>query len=490
MKREIAVLITILMLFTIYGANSASGESAVSQARTPITHIVEIMMENHAFDNIFGKYPCDSSASSNQTLINSLEKPVNLVTHPPNQYTLNQLKAVPNGTYSTPDPIEGYSAYHLDWNNGKMNGFYNNSGPQSMTYYTASQVAPLWDLAEEYSLGDMYFASMLTETSPNRLYNMAGFSPVINDYGPPPYVPFSETIFGELQAHGLTWGYYTKAVNSDMSTLAYISGITQSTPELGTWNYFLSELKNNSIPSVSYVMPIGGNAVDYSSGPPHSMLKGEMWLIYMIDAIMQSPEWNSTAIFLTFDEGGGFYDQIAPPSVGGHMLGQRIPFILISPYSKENYVSSTVLNQASILDFIDYNWNLPALNRFVSLSNIPIDMFNFNKAYASGHIARPPLPLLNSSGFPVPPTPIFTLHNNPASLSTLFPLVPQINLNNLPYKRSGNSTFNLSGSQLYIQPDQPYTPWYVTDPFLVFSTAISISIAAVASNGMRKRAMK
>ncbi|EQD79985.1 Phosphoesterase domain protein, partial [mine drainage metagenome] len=116
-------------------------------------------------------------------------------------------------------------------------------------------------------------------------------------------------------------------------------------------------------------MPIGGKAVDYSSGPPNSVLKGEMWLLYMIDAIMQSPIWNSTAIFLTFDEGGGFYDQMAPPSVGGHMLGQRVPFILISPFSKENYVSSTVLNQASILAFIDYNWKLPALNRFVSLSN-------------------------------------------------------------------------------------------------------------------------
>ena len=486
--KKVAVALAILMFFTIFVSYNSTASTSPTKTETPITHVIEIMMENHAFDNIFGKYPCDSNTTSNQTLINSLEKPVNLITNPPNQYIMNELKAVSNGTYSTPDPVEGYSAYHLDWNNGKMNGFYNNSGPQSMTYYTASQVAPLWDLAEEYSLGDMYFASMLSETSPNRLYNMAGFSPVINDYGPPPYIPFSETIFGELQSHGISWGYYTKAVNSDMNVLGYISGITQKTPELGSWQDFLSELKNNSIPSVSYVMPIGGNAVDYSSGPPHSMLKGELWLIYMIDAIMQSPEWNSTAIFLTFDEGGGFYDQIAPPSVGGHMLGQRIPFILISPYSKENYVSSTILNHASILGFIDYNWELPALNRFVALSNIPLDMFNFNLPYQSGNIRRSPLQILSNKEFQLPSSPVFTLNSNPPSLSSMFPMPLQIGFKQLPYGRNGSSAFNLSeiSSDLYIQNDHSYVPWYVTNQFMIASSALSIFIAAVASTRIRR----
>ena len=487
--KKIALVLAILMVVTVFGTYNSSATVPSVTTETPITHVVEIMMENHAFDNIFGKYPCDFNTSSNQTLINSLEKPVNLITSPPDPYIMNQLKAIPNGTYSTADPVEGYSAYHLDWNNGKMNGFYNNSGPQSMTYYTASQVAPLWNLAEEYSLGDMYFASMLSETSPNRLYNMAGFSPVINDYGPPPYIPFSETIFGELQSHGISWGYYTKAVNSDMNVLGYISGITEKTPELGSWQEFLSELKNNSIPSVSYVMPIGGHAVDYSSGPPHSMLKGELWLIYMIDAIMQSPEWNSTAIFLTFDEGGGFYDQVAPPYVGGHMLGQRIPFILISPYSKENYVSSTVLNHASILGFIDYNWKLPALNRFVSLSNIPLDMFNFNTPYQSGNIRRTPMPVLTNKEFQLPSSPVFSLERNPPSLSSIFPLPLQIPIHKLPYSRSGNSIFNLSqvSSSLYIESDQSYVPWYVTDQFLIASSALSIFIAAIAGIRMRRR---
>ncbi len=487
--KKIALALAIIMLLTVAGTFNSSAKSPSVSTETPITHVVEIMMENHAFDNIFGKYPCDSNTSSNQTLINSLEKPVNLITDPPDSYIMNQLKAIPNGTYSTPDPVEGYSAYHLDWNHGQMNGFYNNSGPQSMTYYTASQVAPLWDLAEEYSFGNMYFASMLSETSPNRLYNMAGFSPVINDYGPPPYIPFSETIFGELQSHGISWGYYTKAVNSDLNVLGYISGITQKTPELGSWQEFISQLKNNSIPSVSYVMPIGGNAVDYSSGPPHSMLKGELWLIYMIDAIMQSPEWNSTAIFLTFDEGGGFYDQIAPPSVGGHMLGQRIPFILISPYSKENYVSSTVLNHASILGFIDYNWKLPALNRFVALSNIPMDMFNFNAPYQSGKIQRTPLPILSNDVFQLPSSPVFSINSNPPSLSSMFPMSLQISIQQLPYSRSGNSTFNLSqvSSSLYVKSDQSYVPWYVTNQFMIASSAISIVISAIAAIRMRRR---
>ena len=80
--KKIALVLAILMVVTVFGTYNSSATVPSVTTETPITHVVEIMMENHAFDNIFGKFPCDSNTSSNQTLINSLEKPVNLLTSP------------------------------------------------------------------------------------------------------------------------------------------------------------------------------------------------------------------------------------------------------------------------------------------------------------------------------------------------------------------------------------------------------------------------
>ncbi len=89
-----------------------------------------------------------------------------------------------------------------------MNNFIEGSGKQAMTYYTSAQVSPLWDLAEQYSIADNYFAPKLSESAPNTLYYLAGFSPVFNGYGPPPSIPISETIFGELNSYNISWGIF------------------------------------------------------------------------------------------------------------------------------------------------------------------------------------------------------------------------------------------------------------------------------------------
>ena len=110
-------------------------------------------------------------------------------------------------------------------------------------------------------------------------------------------------------------------------------------------------------------MPVGGGEPDVSQHPPQNVTDGELWLANVVNSVMQSPYWNSTAIFITYDEGGGYDDQVPPPVVDGTQLGFRVPFLVISPYAKEDYVSSTLLNHDSILAFIEYDWGLPALNR-------------------------------------------------------------------------------------------------------------------------------
>lgn len=413
-----------------------------STTATPIKHVIMMMLENHAFDNVFGVYPSDPLTASSGISAN-LTAPENLLSLPSMP---SGLSAVPNGSFDAGGPIEGYSAYHLDVDGGKMDGFRQYSGPAAVTYLTSSQVAPEWDWAEEYGLADNYFAPMLTETNPNRLYSMCGFSPVINDYGPPPGIPYDQCIFSELSAYNVSYGYYVQDPSQGIGNLGYIQGITPQSHWIGTFSDFFSQLSSGSLPQVSWMEPVdGGSGASYDQLP--DTLGGTMWLLKVVDSIMESPEWNSTAIFITYDEGGGFYDQVAPPTLDGEPLGQRVPLLVISPYSKEDYVSNSLLNHCSFLAFADYNWHLPALNGFVGASTVPLDFFDFGAA------PRAPVDLTAAKGFPVPSSLPFDASNaHVASLSSLFPQPLQVPLSDLGYARSGSTNVTLQslGAGVYV----------------------------------------
>lgn len=452
----------VLALITLTLATPAIG-AVIRNTRTPIHHVVVVMMENHSFDNIFGVYPgLNTSAGS---LASQLTRPINLLGTP----VLSNLSAVPVGTYSTPNPVEGYLAYHTDWNQGRMNGFAYGSGPQSMTYFTSAQLSLEWALAEEYGLGDMYFASYLSETAPNRLMSIAGFTPVENDYGPPPYIPYQETIFGELSSYGVTWGYFTPGYSNGVPyPLEYISGIAKHSGHFGSIAAFESLLSTPNLPAVSWVMPLGSTSADYSQHPPQNVTAGELWLLGVVDAVMKSPYWNSTAIFITYDEGGGFYDQVPPPTLQGVQLGFRVPLIVVSPFSKEDYVSHTVLNHASLLAFIDYNWMLPALNGFVLESNLPLDFFDFSQASTGTSSTRAPFILPNS---------------------TVFPAALQLPLTTLSYGRTGSSNVTLSslGYPLYLAKDSAYTPFFESSLFVTAAALLALAVtSALAVRSWRR----
>ena len=432
-------------------------------------------MENHSFDNIFGSYPSGGNSSA-ENITSQLTVPDNLLT----AGGLSNLTAVRPGVFSTPDPVEGYTAYHLDWNGGKMNGFRLNSGVQSLTYYTSSQLAIEWDIAEQYAIGDMYFSSALTATMPNRLYGIAGYSPVINDYGPPPYIPYSETIFSELNRYHVSWGYYVYDPTLGTIILDYVYGVSAYSSNIRSWTSFFGELQNNTLPAVSYLEPIGLGVTGYSQHPSDNMLAGELWLTFILQKIMYSPEWNSTAVFINYDEGGGFYDNVPPPSIDGQQLGFRVPLILVSPYAKEDYISNTPMNHASLLAFIDYNWNMPPLNRFVSLSDVPLDMFTFYSLHAAQ--PRPPINV-NFADLQIPASLHFPISALPSvSLSGTFPVQPQFPFSSLPYSRTGSSNFNLSQlHQLpYVAHDMPYAPFFESGSF-VAASIIALSLVAVVT---------
>ncbi len=444
MKPVTGAVAALLVLQIIAVAPGALG--AAPTTATPIKHVVIVMMENHSFDNLFGTYPTLNRTEPG-ALLSSLQRPDDVL-FAPRGVSLSQ---VPNGTYSTANPDE--EVYQADWNNGKMDGFAANGGSAAMTYFGPSQLAVEWDWAEEYAIADRYFASCLCMTNPNRLFSLSGYGAgLTGDAGPPPYIPANQSIFAELSNYGVSWGYYMRDPAANNFPLNYFDGIGAYTSQVRGWSSFYSALQQGTLPSVSWVMPTGGGASGIDQHPSDNVTYGQEWLLGMVDRVMRSQYWNSSAVFVTYDEGGGYYDHVPPPAVDGVQFGFRVPFFVISPYAKENYVSQTVMNHASSLAFIDYNWQLPALNTFVADSGLPLDMFDFSQTYAGGTLLRQPVLLSNSSQFP-------------AAL--------QVPLSDLPYQRSGSTSATLAslGTQLYVGSNATMNP---------FNQSLLLAVAAAA----------
>ncbi|WP_252896977.1 alkaline phosphatase family protein [Metallosphaera hakonensis] len=292
----ILVLISILSVSTISGTQSTA---------TPIKHVVFIELENHAFDSIFGTYPFGYPVIENNITL-SLMRPVNYI------YNLSYLSllikdkgnvswiSIPtaNGelhpyyanTTVLVDPEEGYSNYHEDWNWGKMNGFVNGSGPQSLAYISYEQVPLLWDYAEEYVLFDNYFSPTLSVTVPNRIAYITGFPTQVESDSPQfGLIPLNDSILYELSQNNVSWGWYEYGYSRDYQILSpdlylgynntaplpvsLLKGANQWNSHYHDLTSFIEQARNGTLPAVSYVMFTGPAGYDnhipgYDMHPP------------------------------------------------------------------------------------------------------------------------------------------------------------------------------------------------------------------------------
>ncbi len=403
-----------LALFLLLLASSLVIQSSASvpSTRTPIKHVIFIMKENHSFDNYFELYPegINGSLLSNP-IVRELSRPyvaplnTSVPVYP--GLPLGSVRFSLSTSAVQQNPGEGWVDYHGDWDYGRMDGWVAYSGPQSMVYLSERQLSAYWDYAEEYVLFDNWFSPAMTETLPNRLFSLAGIAPVSNDYGPPPYVPLNQTIFYQLTQHDVSWGYYELFSTvrdppaSEIYPLDSIEGFSSSPMMEHVMNIsvFYQQARNGSLPSVCFVMPFGlygeDGYPDVSEHPPANVTVGELWTESVVNAVMRGPDWWSSAIFVTWDECGGFYDNVPPPQVNPFGYGERVPALLISPYAKENYVDDQVLNHMSVLAFIDYNWGLPYLSKYVEESGVPLSAFDFA-------VRRAPIVLRSNATFPIP----------------------------------------------------------------------------------------
>jgi phospholipase C len=269
------------------------------------------------------------------------------------------------------------------YNNGTMDGFVIATGTNlTMGYYNSSDIPYYWDYASQFVLMDNFFTSAMGPSLPNHLYLIAGQSGNLTGNAQNITLNFP-VIMDELDSSGVSWKYYTDgAANFDkpgdwnpLAALVSFQNNSSRLQNLAPNSAFASDVQNGTLANVTWVIP----QVNESEEPPLNNTAGEHYVVSTINTIMQSKYWNSTAIFVTWDDWGGWYDHVAPPQVDSLGLGFRVPCLIISPYANEAFVDHTQADFTPILKFIETVYSLPPLtDRDAAASNM-LEAFNFSQ---------------------------------------------------------------------------------------------------------------
>jgi phospholipase C len=359
------------------GATAAAGHTPA----TPIKHFVSLMQENHTYDNYFGKYPRGNGLPASTCVPVDPQKPHGRCIRP---FHLGSNQVVPV------DPDHSPATAQAQFDHGRMNGFVdaldrlNQDGRLAMGYRDGSDLPYYWNLADRYVLYDRFFSSAMAGSFLNHIYWVTGG---------PADEPASrhgtglglgtrgghqiKTIFDRLEAAGVSWKFYVQNYNPNLtfrtvkrfpanrsSQVVWVPLLSipryLDTPKLRSHivplSQYYDDLLNNKLPAVSYIVPSGP-----SEHPPSSVESGQAFVRSLINSLIASPEWKSSAFLLSYDDWGGWYDHVKPPQVDKYGYGFRVPALLVSPFAKRGFIDNTRLDFTSILRFIEDNWGLKPL---------------------------------------------------------------------------------------------------------------------------------
>lgn len=333
---------------------------------TPITNVIVMMLENHTFDNFFGSFPGANGVQSPQA----------------------------------PDPLPrdiNHSHCHVvaSYDNGKFDGF----DAEGIVSYTQSDIPISWAYAQKFGLSDNFYTSASASSTPNHIFMIAAqcggifeTKPSFGMTGSPanclipsmsaagvPYLQYPSvdinSVPAELANAGLTWRYYNEA--EIWNAPGFITGLAGSPNIERTSSRIITDLQKGHLATVSWVCPTG-LADDH---PPHPVGQAENFIATVVNTAMASKYWSKLAIFITWDDWGGFYDHIDPPAVDAWGLGPRVPLVVISPFAKPGYISSAQAEFSSLAKFVLTNWSLPSLGQRDALSSTSdlMDFFDFTQ---------------------------------------------------------------------------------------------------------------
>ncbi len=356
-----------------------------------IEHFTVVMMENHSFDNVLGmlgRGDCLPKGSNGRPTIALPDGHGNLVHafHMPSECQTNGVG-------------QNWNLAHHSLVNGNR-GFVEGSTGEALGYYLGEDLPFTWDMARTFPIADRWFSSLLGQTDPNRRYLMAGTSlgqvaDQLNTDLPP-----NGTIFDMLNRHGVTWKDYYSNVSSIGVWLPLLSD-PAITANIDTIDRYYTDAAAGTLPQFSFVEP---NYTASSEENPQDIQFGDQFLASIVNAMMSGPQWTKSMLIWTYDEWGGWYDHVLPPSaippddvppvlslnqVTGRFdqYGFRVPAGVVSPLAKRDFVSHTVYDHTSVLKTLEHKWNLPALTRRDANAN---DLFDMVDLQSHGAFATPP----------------------------------------------------------------------------------------------------
>ena len=375
----------------------------------PVDHIVVLMQENRSADTYLGQ-------------LNAFGQPG----YPAEPTTGNPDPLNPTGPPIVPfhktvycessDLNHSWNGEHQAFANGAMNGFTaandntsansdptDPSGARTMGYYNQTDLPFYYDLYNTFATNDHYFQSVLTQTFPNRLYLYAGtsFGVIRNDS----FASTHTSVFNVLDQNFVTWKIYSAQYPLSFGSLLFKYVADRAAQHVFPISQYYADAAAGTLPNVSFVDPrfLDTPRVQSDEHPPSNIQVGQKFVSDVINGLMASPDWSTSALFLTYDENGGYYDHVVPPVApvpdnippnlkpgdtpgAFNLYGFRVPVVVVSPFSKAHYVSHVVDDHTSILRFIELRFGLPALsNRDVNADPM-LDMFDFS----TPHFASPP----------------------------------------------------------------------------------------------------
>jgi phospholipase C len=403
-----------------------------------IQHLIYIIQENHSFDNYFGTYPGANGFPAGLTVPLDPREPNQGTVSP---FRLDPAQTIdivgdelPPGV-SDPDQLSttnttspynlnsesigrdlshAWQVAHQAYDNGKMDGFVAAEGSTlTMGHYDRSELPYYWDYADHYVLDDNFYSSLMGPSFPNHLYIASGTNgPTSLNY---PWVlnngiinnPGSSftwasvsldwsTLAEELTNKSMSWAWYDGSANPSSPSIWNVLPLFtffQNNPSIMSAHVkntasFTTDIQNGNLPSVSWIIPGGWTPPTYPLGclgvgpsehPPARSDCGMDYVSYLVNQVMESTAWQSTAIVITWDDYGGFYDHAAPPQIDQYGEGFRVPTLVISPWAKPHLIDHTRYEFSSLLRLAEDNFDLPTLGTRDSISNEMMNSFNFTQ---------------------------------------------------------------------------------------------------------------
>jgi phospholipase C len=366
-------------------------EKLPSARNMPIDTIVVLMMENRSFDHYLGWMP---DADGHQAGLKFTDK----------QGKTHETRRIAHDFQGCghPDPDHSWKGGRTQLNGGRCDGFLRSGSNDefSISYYGEGDLGFIQDAAKTFTTFDRYHCSLMGSTLPNREYMWAGESYGNIDNDLPPQTKYTtgfpdNTIFNALDKVGVSNRYFFNDL-----PISALWGTSARLLNSGYIEEYYLRAQLGTLPNVSYVDPAFAASVGEGPGVsgdehPHGDVRtGQAFMADVVHAFMESPQWKTGALFVVYDEWGGFFDHVRPPRVPDQrnsrdidkdygLMGFRIPALCISPYARRGYVSHSIHGAESILKFICHRFGVPPLNKRVRYAN--------NIAYALDWESKPRL---------------------------------------------------------------------------------------------------